>query len=89
MVKYKVKVRAYNYFMGLPCEPTFEVNLYEQEWALGICFRDEHIIAHSENRDFFKCVEEINDYIIGNKLNINNIEFPDIYRHVKPIKYIE
>lgn len=87
-VKYRISVLAYDHFMGLPTEPMFDVKLYEQDFLYGfIPTGEERLLVRSEQRDFFDCVKDINDYIYENHLDLSKISYPEIYKHVKPRLY--
>lgn len=82
-VWYEVEVIAYDYFL-LTEEKGFSIILTEYTWD-WLKFRcTENTLSRSEHYDFFKCVNETNDYIIGNNLDKSKIKYPEIYEYVKP-----
>lgn len=79
-VRYEVFVVAYcngNY-------KSFIIELCEHVWDLLTLRHTKNLLSRSENYDFFKCVKETNDYIIGNKLDKSKITYPEIYQLCKP-----
>jgi hypothetical protein len=70
--------------MGAECEPTFKVEIIKNHWSWKKFDDVNEIILCVEERDWWKVVEQVNQYIISNNIN-DKVVYPDWYRFLKPI----
>lgn len=83
MTKYKIEIIAYNTYLCTKCQPTFDFKLIKSYYSITkLKHIDEKVFDYS-NYDFWKCYDELENFIKENNIDKNNIEYPEIFEYIK------